>query len=141
VKPELAAQLWPDLVRRPRDERLGETGFEPAALREALATSRKLLKAKTTKFFSHEGEIVSQADVEDNDARLRAADQIYKLAGVYAPSEQAGRSHGAQVIVMLPDLRALYIGADGKVSITPANAALPSPMAESETVIDDAELA
>jgi hypothetical protein len=118
VKPELAAQLWPDLVRRPRDERLAECGFGPDTLRLALQTTRRNLKQK-----------------DNADAQLRAADQVYKLAGVYAPSEQAGRSGPGRVIVNLPDLRALF------VSITPADAALPSRRAESETVINDAELA
>ncbi len=51
---------------------------------EALATTKKHLRAKRTQYFTHRGRVVEQREVEDHDTQLRAADQVYSIAGVYA---------------------------------------------------------
>lgn len=65
---------------------------------DAFRTTARKLRAKTTRFFAHEGEVISQRMIDDNDAQLRAADQVYQLAGLY-PSKQDRGGGGLTVAI------------------------------------------
>lgn len=54
--------------------------------------------AKQKKFFAHEGHVVETADVIDNDATLRAQDQVHRLLGNYAQKERS--APGAITVVI-----------------------------------------
>lgn len=77
------------MLAQTRQAMLEAAGVLPQDLRRALRTHRRLLTAKTTKFFAHEGEVVDQREVEDNDAQARAVELMYDVLGVKAPRAQA----------------------------------------------------
>lgn len=99
-------------------------------LQAAIARTRAMIDAKKTQFFAHQGEIISKVDVEDHDAQLRATDQVYKLAGVYArESDSKSGTPNVSVTIDTNGVVRLTIGA-------PSTEPLPmaiSPLAELST--------
>jgi hypothetical protein len=61
---------------------LDRIGLSDNALRQKLY---KLLNATETKFFSYEGEVVEERDVEALGIQVKALDMAFKLRGDYAP--------------------------------------------------------
>ena len=60
----------------------------PDLANKAFRQLNRALTAKTTKFFAHEGQVVSSRQVENHDAQLRATDQVFSIAGLYAPKTE-----------------------------------------------------
>lgn len=52
-------------------------------LRKALETTERNLSAKKIIFFSNKGVVKTEKIVENTEAQLRAADQVYTMAGIY----------------------------------------------------------
>ena len=63
------------------DRWLEEEGFDETTLKGKLLG---LIDAETTKFFQHEGEVITERNVGDNAARLKALDMAFKIKGSYA---------------------------------------------------------
>jgi hypothetical protein len=59
-------------------------------LTQALNVTQKKLNAKRTHFFTHKGIVHGAQEVDDHDTQLKAANQIYSLAGVYAREHDPG---------------------------------------------------
>ena len=53
-------------------------------LNDAIKKTHAKLQARTTKFFTFQGQVIERVDVEDHAVQLQAADQIYSLSGLYA---------------------------------------------------------
>jgi len=86
-------------IRREMLERL----VVPADLvTEAFRVTRAKLTAKEIKFFAHKGEIVDQREVEDHDSQLRAADQIYNIAGLYTRERESVQPNNTVAIEVDP---------------------------------------
>lgn len=73
-----------------------------------------LLNATETKFFAHEGKVISTRKVAAQNTRLDALDMAFRLRGSYAPKDPAEAAQfGVKVIIvdvprpkyMLPDVR------------------------------------
>ena len=81
-----------------------------------------LLTATETKFFAHEGKIVSQVDVADNATRRYATRMAFELQGAFPPQDpQLAAQVGVEVIVLdvaRPDRSA--------INVTPTNGAKPA---------------
>mgnify|MGYP001603656824 CR=1 FL=1 len=60
----------------------------------------KLRRAKTTKFFAHEGKIVDQVDVSDNTTRLDALSLTLKLKGHFNNSDENGRNQNVIINII-----------------------------------------
>lgn len=78
---------------------LEASGISASDLRQAARTHRRLLTAKTTKFFAHEGVVIDKRTVDDNDAQARAVELMYDVAGVKAPRQAAGSTAGFAVAI------------------------------------------
>lgn len=61
---------------------LKEEGYTEVALKCKLLS---LMEAKETKFFSHEGKITDQVEVEALETQRRSLDMAMKAEGMYAP--------------------------------------------------------
>ncbi len=62
---------------------------------------KPLLRARTTKFFQHEGKVTGKRIVADNDARLRALDMALRLRGTFAVADpRLAEPAGVRVIIM-----------------------------------------
>jgi len=60
-----------------------------------------LLKAKITKYFAHEGKVISWRNVADNNARLNALDMAFRLRGSYAPKDpKEAAQFGIKVVIV-----------------------------------------
>ncbi len=75
-----------DIMRQRMMERVA---LPADMVQRAMEITRAKLEAKTTKFFSHRGEVIDQVDVEDHATQLHAAEQVYSLAGLYARERDA----------------------------------------------------
>jgi hypothetical protein len=71
-------------VARIREAMLQEVKIPAELINESLRATREALDAKETKFFTYKGVITAQHEVIDHVARLRAADQAYNIADMYA---------------------------------------------------------
>jgi len=80
-------------------EILDQAGMDDSFL--AQNCLRPLLEATQTKLGQYKGKFKDRVQVEDNDARLRALDMIWRLKGKYAPLaiEQA-RKDTVEVIIL-----------------------------------------
>jgi len=67
-------------IRRTASEILTEIGYGPT---KALSDLREMADAKETKFWAHQGSVISREDVEANDIRLRARVELNKMHGHY----------------------------------------------------------
>jgi len=56
---------------------------------DAFRTLARQINAKTTKYFADKGIVTDERELDDNDAQLRASDQIIAIAGLYAPRSNA----------------------------------------------------
>ena len=61
---------------------LQEEGYTEVALKSKLLS---LMEAKETKFFSHEGKISDQVEVEALETQRRSLDMAMRAEGMYAP--------------------------------------------------------
>lgn len=90
-------------------------------LDEALRTTKKHLKATKKEFFTNRGKVVDEKIVEDVDAQLKAADQVYKIGGVYARERDSRPS--APAFAMEVDARTgivrIIVGGDTHVDMAP----------------------
>lgn len=68
------------------------------ALKAAFLTTVGKLTAKKTELVTHQGSYTA-VEVEDNQAQLRAAEQVYGLTGVTISKQDGGR--GGSVIVQV----------------------------------------
>src|SRR5215831_4229544 len=72
-----------------RDTLLKDAGITPevqaAAIRESWQVTQSLLRARKKQFFSFEGEVKDEREVDDNLVRLQAVDANYRMLGVVAP--------------------------------------------------------
>ena len=59
-----------------------------------------LLKAKTTRFFHHQGEVIETHDVADNETRRNALETAFKLHGSFAPLKQETTARTISVVVL-----------------------------------------
>ena len=49
----------------------------------------RALGATVMKFFAHEGCVLDERELQDHDAQARARDQVFSIAGLYAPRSAA----------------------------------------------------
>ena len=71
-------------VERVRAAMLERIAIPTDILNKAIRKVHDKLEAKETKFFTFQGQVIQQAEVEDNAAQLAAADKILSVAGLYA---------------------------------------------------------
>jgi len=93
-------------------EMLDKAGYSvPAIIEKHLAPK---LKAKETKFFAHEGKVISTRKVDDHGTQMRAIENMLEMHGAYAPKDPAEAAQfGVKVIIVdvprpkydVPDLR------------------------------------
>ena len=60
---------------------------------------RKLAEAKETKFFAHQGEIISQVEVEALETQRKTVDMIAKIHGMYAPEKHDHTLSGLEGVI------------------------------------------
>ena len=77
------------LLAQTRTAMLEAAGVVPDDLKRTVRRHRKLLNAKTTKFFADKGVVVDSRTVDDNDAQARAVELFYDVLGVKAPRASA----------------------------------------------------
>lgn len=70
-------------------------------LRAAVNTTKAQLTAEKTELVTFQGDYQT-VQVPDNQARLRAAEQVYGLTGVNVGKQEGGRGGSVQVIVNFP---------------------------------------
>lgn len=87
------------LLAQTRQAMLEASGLTADDLRDAIRTHRRLLTAKTTKFFAHEGVVVDEREVDDNDAQKAAVDLLYDVVGLKAPRAPAQTAGAIAVAV------------------------------------------
>ena len=61
----------------------------PDLANSAFQTLQRQINAKTKKYFADKGVVTDEREDDDNDAQLRATDQVFAIAGLYAPKAQA----------------------------------------------------
>lgn len=61
----------------------------PELANSAFQTLQRQVNAKTRKYFAARGKVRDVREDDDNDAQLRATDQVFAIAGLYAPKAQA----------------------------------------------------
>jgi len=76
-------------VERARAQMLENVQIPPDLVQHALDKVREKLDAKKTQFFSYQGQVVEQVEVEDHGTQLAAIDTTFKMAGVYARERDA----------------------------------------------------
>jgi hypothetical protein len=97
-------RMYPDVAALTRERRLEGAGFGASDLKRALRATRRNLRCG-----NHDGE-------------LRAADQVYKLSGVYAPTENKHGGGPSIVIVNAPNFAALFLQERGQLADTASQA-------------------
>jgi hypothetical protein len=99
-------------------ERMRRGWFEsvdtrPQLLEKALAKLEEKLEAKETKFFAHQGIVVTEQEVEAHSIQLEAAQTIAKLADAF-PKERADSKGAPQFALEIKDgVFRLVIGGEG----------------------------
>lgn len=72
-------------------------------VREAVTIAQEKFSAKETKFFTHQGQIVDTADVENHAVQLKAIDMVLKLANAY-PKTKTDSGGPAKVTINMPNI-------------------------------------
>src|SRR3990167_1776204 len=67
------------------------TGVVPPTglVTKAFRNLDRALDATVMKFFAHEGCVLDERELHDHDAQARARDQVFSIAGLYAPRSAA----------------------------------------------------
>jgi hypothetical protein len=80
-------------------EMLDQAGYSvPAIIEKHLAPK---LKAKATKFFAHEGKVISRRKVDDCGTQMRASENMLEMHGAYTPRDPAEAAQfGVKVVVI-----------------------------------------
>jgi hypothetical protein len=91
------AEKISDSLRSPIIQALDDEGITLPKLAQSLA---KELEADETKFFSHQGQIIEQANVIAWDVRQRARQDAHRLRGDYPAEERKVR---VQVTHLTPE--------------------------------------
>lgn len=95
---------------------LDAAGLTPNDLQRTVRRHRKLLNAKTTKFFAHDGVVIDAREVNDNDAQARAVELFYDVFGVKAPRAQAAASSLGVAIEIDPASGVIRVVAGSKTT-------------------------
>ena len=129
-------------VERMRADMLQRVRPPDHLVQEAIDKLHEKLEAKTTKFFTFQGEVQQQVDVEDHDTQLSAADKILSMAGLYATERGVKPTPPTTAVEVDPvtGIVRIVIGAEMPPAPVPVAApplASPAPLALAKP-IDDA---
>ena len=115
-------------VERMRAELLERVRPPADLLQRAIDKVHEKLEAKTTKFFTFQGQVVEKVAVEDHATQLSAVDKILSMAGVYARERDMRPPSPAIAIEVDPTTGVIrmVIGGDSQLG-GPALGALASP--------------
>jgi hypothetical protein len=111
------------LLAQTRTAMLEAAGVVPADLVRTVRRHRKLLNAKTTRFFAHDGVVTDAREVNDNDAQARAVELFYDVFGVKAPRAQAAASSLGVAIEIDPASGVIRVVAGSKTTQQPMESA------------------
>ena len=70
-------------------------------LQKALNRLNEQLDAKKTLHFTHQGQVVEQVDVEDNQTRAGAIDKVLSISGAYVKKEDTGKNQTPHVTLVV----------------------------------------
>lgn len=70
-------------------------------LQKAVIKARQKLDAKTTKFFTFQGRVMEQVDVEDHEVQQRAIDQIFRFADVFGRGNESSSNRAPSIAMEL----------------------------------------
>lgn len=101
-------------VERVRERLLdGLTTIPSQLFDEALQTTRRNLNAKRRHFFAKDGHVIEHQDTDNPIAQLNAADQVYKILGLYAPVKEEANDPNSVVIETNPETGVVTISIGG----------------------------
>jgi hypothetical protein len=100
---------------------LAEAGFDDKAIVSKWA---QLATAKKTEFFSYQGQVLDQREVEALDIQVKGVDAITKLARLYPVTDEEAAARGAGPPALTIQLN---LGAPALVDATVLTVALGSP--------------
>lgn len=120
-------------VERARAAMLAGVIIPPEMVNAAIEKVHSQLKAKTTKFFTHQGEVVQRVDVEDHTIQQSAADKILAMAGLYAREREASPPMPLVSVRIDPatGVTTLVIGADTPMDVD----ALSAPAGDARGIL------
>lgn len=95
--------LTPDFTRAKILEAAGVTIEELGQLaRDVITKSRALMDAKKMRYWAHEGRVMDEKEVEDNQTQLGASKQAGEIAGLFSSRASSGSSGKLEVVINLP---------------------------------------